>query len=190
MLTLKKKPVDGLKFFGRVRSHLLLLTLSLGLFWGCGATSHIGGQTDTTINVRDSVRWEIRDSIRITEATRYKDLAWLGDSLKIIGIRSRMWAVADTTKGAIIGGLEEGKVEEKIRTVYKDREVLKDTTIYKEVPVEVPGPEKIIKVVPRFWRVTGIIGLISILIGLIYGFVKLKTGGFLKKILKIFKPLG
>ena len=95
--------------------------------------------------MRDSVR--IVDSVRIREATKYRDFAWLGDTLIIDGQRSHMWAVADTTKEAVIGGLEEDKIEEKTRIEYKDREV-HDTLYLKEpYPVEV---EKIVapKILP------------------------------------------
>lgn len=48
-----------------------------------------------------------------------------------------MWAVADTTKEAVIGGLEEDKIEEKTRIEYKDREVHDTLRIKEPFPVEV-----------------------------------------------------
>lgn len=169
----QKKPVDGLKFFGRVRSHLLLLTLSLGLFCGSCRTIYVPVETDTSVSVKDSTAIHYIDSIRITEATRYKDLAWLGDTLNIEGTRSRMWAAADTTKGALLGGLEEDKVEEKTKVVYKDKIVYRDSirTEEKPVPVEVT---KEIKIIPKWLVVLSIIGVISTLLLLFMVYLKFR----------------
>ena len=114
---------------------------------GCGILKPVPVENNTEVHIKDSIVIHMVDSIRITEATRYKDMAWLGDTLKIEGSRSRMWAYADTTREAVLGGLEEDKVEEKIRTVYKDRVSYKDSLVLKEVPVEV---EVVNEVTPRW----------------------------------------
>lgn len=138
-------------------------------------TIYIPVETGTTVHVKDSTVWNIKDSVRITEATHYRDMAWLGDSLKIEGQRSRMWAVADTTREVLLGGLEEDKVEEKTRIIYKDRLVLKDSLVYveKPVPVEIVKEKK---VYPRWLVLLSILGII--LTGLegfrIYGKLKKK----------------
>lgn len=142
------KPVEGFKKCRWYRSPLLAFALAVGLAVGsCRTIQYVPIETGTTINVKDSTAIHYIDSIRIHEATRYRDMAWLGDTLKIEGLRSRMWATADTTKEVILGGLEEDKIEEKTRIVYKDREVLKDTTIYKKIPIEV---EKVKVIAPRY----------------------------------------
>ena len=120
-----------------------LLFSVLAILTACGGLKHLPpAENNHSAEVRDSVR--IVDSIRIREATKYRDFAWLGDTLKIDGQRSHMWAVADTTKEAVIGGLEEDKIEEKTRIEYRDREV-HDTLRIKEpfpVPVEVKTTPK------------------------------------------------
>lgn len=139
---------------------LALSLLAVGLLTGsCGAMKHTPTNTSTEVHVKDSTVWNIKDSIRITEATHYRDMAWLGDSLKIEGQRSRMWAVADTAKGALVGGLEEDKIEEKNRIIYKDRLVLKDSLVYveKPVPVEI---EKEKKVYPRWLVLLSTLGIL------------------------------
>lgn len=145
---------------GAIRAFLavVLLCLSVG---GC-KTVYVPIETGTTVNVKDSVRWEIKDSVRITEATRYRDMAWLGDSLKIEGARSRMWAVADTTREALIGGLEEDRVEEKTRIVYKDRWKVRDSIVFKEIPKIVEKPVEVIKI-PWIYKVLSAVGLLSII---------------------------
>lgn len=137
---------------------LALSLLAVGLLTGsCGAMKHTPTNTSTEVHVKDSTVLVYKDSVRITEATRYKDMAWLGDSLKIEGLRSRMWAV--TARGAIVGGLEEDKVEEKTRIIYKDRLVYKDSLVYveKPVPVEIIKEKK---VYPRWLVLLSILGII------------------------------
>lgn len=82
-----------------------------------------------------------------------------------------MWAYADTTREAVLGGLEEDKVEEKIKIVYRDRVVANDSVEYREVPVPV---EVVKKVTPRWaWFSLGV-SLISILSILLLILKKLK----------------
>lgn len=79
--------------------------------------------------------------------------------MEIEGQRSRMWAEADTLKEILIGGLEEDKVEEKTRIVYRDRVEYRDSIRIEEKPVPV---EKIVerKVIPKFYLFFTILGII------------------------------
>ena len=120
----------------------------------CGTIQHIPVETNTEVNIKDSTVFHVIDSIRVTEATKYKDMAWLGDTLSIQGARSKMWAYADTTKEAIVGGLEEDETQEKTRIVFKDRVVYKDSLVYKEVPVPVEVTKE--KVPAWSWWTLGI----------------------------------
>ena len=120
----------------------------------CGTIKPVPVESNTEVHIKDSTVYHVIDSVRITEATRYRDMAWLGDTLRIRGNRSRMWAYADTTKEAVLGGLEEDKVEEKTKIIYKDRISYKDSLVYKEVPVEVEVEKK---VTPKWaWFTLGI----------------------------------
>lgn len=169
----QKKPVEGSKFFRWVGHPLAVFGLAVGLLCGSCRTIYVPVETDTSVSVKDSTAIHYIDSIRITEATRYKDLAWLGDTLKIEGTRSRMWAAADTTKGALLGGLEEDKVEEKTKVVYKDKIVYRDSirTEEKPVPVEVT---KEIKIIPKWLVILSIIGVISTLLLLFMVYLKFR----------------
>lgn len=144
--------------------------------------------TSTTVSVKDSTVLHIKDSVRITERSRFKDYQGLLDTLRIDGQRSHLTAWNDTTKGILVGMLEEEPVEEHTKIVWRDREVLKDTTIYKEIPVE-KEVEKVVEVVPKFWRVSGILGIVlTVILGLL-GFFKLKKTGLFSRIIKIFKKM-
>lgn len=142
------------------------------LIVGCGIIKPVPVETNTEVHIKDSTVYHVIDSIRITTATRYKDMAWLGDTLRIEGTRSRMWAYADTTREAVIGGLEEDKVEEKIKTVYKDRVEYKDSLVYKEVPVPVEVEKKVI---PKWCWVSLGVSVISILGLILFILIKLKV---------------
>lgn len=172
----KIRPVERRKRNRWGLAPLVALVLAVGLaVSSCGQCKHLPSETaTTTVNIKDSTVLHIKDSVRIIEATRYKDLAWLGDSLKIEGTRSRMWAVADTTKEVLIGGLEEEKVEEKTRIVYKDRIEYRDSIQVKEIPVEIEK-EKIVKVVPKFYLFFTILGIIFSILSLFKVYLKVKT---------------
>lgn len=158
----RNKPVERLKTRRWVGLSLALFLALYGLlFASCGAIKEVPVETNVETHYIDSVRWEIKDSVRITEATRYRDMAWLGDSLKIEGARSRMWAVADTTREALIGGLEEDRVEEKTRIVYKDRWKVRDSIVFKEIP-KIVEPVEVIKI-PWIYKVLSVVGLLSII---------------------------
>ena len=113
-------------------------------------------------------------------------MGWLGDTLRIEGQRSRMYAVADTLKECLIGSLEEDKVEEKTRIVYKDKIIVKDSIRYEEKPVPVEV-EKTVRYVPKFYRIFSIIGVFLTAVLGVFGYLKLKGSGLFSKIVNLFK---
>lgn len=157
------------------RSPFIIFTLAVGLMVNaCGAIHHLPKE-EVVITYKDSTILNIKDSVRVTEKTRYKDMAWLSDSLKIEGARSRMWAVADTSKNAIIGGLEEDKIEEKTRIVYREKIQYRDSIQRVEVPVPVEVIKEV-KFVPLFNKILSLIGALYLIITIIY--VLKKVGVF------------
>lgn len=155
--------------------------LAVLLLGGCGTAKNVPISTDVKVEIKDSTVIHIKDSLRITEATRYRDMAWLGDSLKIEGNRSRCWAVADTARGAIVGGLEEDEVSERTRVVYRDRWKVRDSLVFRDVPIEIEKPVEVIKI-PLVMKILSVVGLLS-LAGLIIWLVgKIKGFDILKKI--------
>lgn len=177
------KRVSGL---GKWQRGAILLLLAATLAGGCRTVQYIPVETNTEVHIKDSLVLNIKDSIRITERTRYKDYGDLLDTLRLDGNRAHSRSWIDTTKSIIAGELVEDPVEEKTKVVYKTKIEYRDSVrIEKEpYPVEVP---KEVKVVPKFWKVLGIIGIISILLAVLWSIMKLKTSGFLSKIISIFK---
>ena len=166
--TTHKSPYGAKKWQKWGVSAAVLFLIFLG---GCGTLKKVPVESNTEVHVKDSTVIHLVDSIRITEATRYKDMGWLGDTLKIEGSRSRMWAYADTTREAVLGGLEEDKVEQRYKIIYKDRLAYKDSLVYKEVPVEV---EKIKEVVPKWAKYLLFANIVVVFIVCAYFFLRSK----------------
>ena len=145
--------------------------------------------TSTTVNVKDSIAWHIKDSVRVTEKSRYKDYGDLLKTLKIDGNRSHMTAWIDTTKNILNGELIEDPVEEKIRTEFRDKYIYKDSIqlVEKPIPIEVPVE---VKYVPKVYKILSAIGLLTLLSVLIWiglKIYKLKGAGFLNILKNLFK---
>lgn len=156
----------------------VVLIVVYGLAMGsCGQIKQVPVNTTTQVEVKDSTVFHIKDSVRIIERSRWKDYSGLLDTLRIRGNRSEMRAWADTTNNIINGSLEEDPQEEKTRIVYKDRWHYRDSIQKVEVPVEVPVEvEK--KVVPKFYRIMTILGVIFST--LVLAFAGLKVYRFFK----------
>ena len=150
---------------------LLIVGLAVG---SCGQIKYVTTESGTTVNVKDSTIYHYVDSVRIHEATRYKDMAWLGDTLKIDGKRSKAWAYADTSKEVLIGGLEEDEYKEKTKIVFKDRWHVRDSLVYveKPVPVEITKEKK---VYPKWMIILSFLGVISSMVLLFLGYLKMKN---------------
>lgn len=162
----------------------------MGLAVGsCGQIKYVpvGTTSNTEVNVKDSLVINIKDSVRITERSVYKDYAGLLDTLRIKknGVAS-MTAWADTTHNLINGTLETEPQEEKTRIIYKDRWKVRDSLVYVEKPIPIEITKEV-RIVPRFWRVSGIFGIICLV--LLLAVIGWKVYGFFKgkDILKILK---
>lgn len=169
-----------------MRKTILAVLLAL-ILPSCKTVQYVPLQNDTEVHIIDSVAIHYLDSIRIYEATRYREMGWLTDTLRVKTERgTEVTVFADTVKELLTADVKEKPVEEKTKYVFKDRLVFKDSirTVEKPVPVEVT---KEVKYIPKFYRIFTIIGvLLTSVLGVI-GFFKLKNKGFLSRILKIFR---
>lgn len=143
----------------------LLITLITALaIGGCSTMHYVPVETDTQVHIKDSTVYNYIDSIRIHEATRYKEMGWLTDTARIKSSRGNIaWAVADTAGERLTLGLEEAPFEEKTRIVYKDRIQYRDSIQYVEKPIEIPI-ETEVKVYPRWMIVLSLLGIASTLV--------------------------
>lgn len=185
---LKIKSVERLSRPRWKWSPLAAFALAVGLAVGsCGQIKYVPVETNTEVNVKDSLVINIKDSVRITERSVYKDYAGLLDTLRIKknGVAS-MTAWADTTHNLINGTLETEPQEEKTKIIYKDRWKVRDSLVFKEVPVPVEVTKEV-PYLPKFWRVTGVFGIVCLV--LLLAVIGWKVYGFFKgkDILKILK---
>lgn len=160
-----RKSLHGLKkcLYGAV----LILPLSVG----CKTIQYVPIETGTTVHVKDSVALHIKDSVRVIERSVYKDYTGLLDTLSISLEKASMRAWADTSRNLIAGELKTEPVEEKTKIIYKDKLVYKDSVRIEEKPIPYEV-EKPVPYTPKFWKITGWFGIISILS--LLGFVGFK----------------
>lgn len=185
-ITEKRKSLYGENRWQRTA----IITMAVGLlfFGGCKTPYYTPINTNTSTSVKDSVALVIKDSVRITERSRWKDYGGLLDTLRIRGLRSQLVVWNDTTNMLINAQLEEDPVVEKTRIIFKDRWKVRDSLVYVEVPVPAPAEIKEIEVIPRFWRIAGLLGIIETLLVIVFLVLRLKKTGFdITKIFKIFK---
>ena len=161
-----------------------IFTIAMLFLPSCKTMQYVPIETGTTVHVIDSVAIHYLDSIRIYEATRYREMGWLTDTLKVKTERgTEVTVYADTTKELLTADVKEKPIEEKVKYIYKDRVEYKDSVRVEEKPVPV---EKIVKVVPKFYRIFAFIGvLLTVLFGIL-GYFKLKSSGLISKIVKLF----
>lgn len=167
----KIRPVEALS---QGRWHSLsswLRNLLYGLVLGlCGVliatsckTIYLPSSSSTETHIKDSTVWNIKDSIRIIERSRYKDYGGLLDTLRVKGNRSSSKSWVDTTRNVLNTELVEEPIEEKTRIVYKDRIQYRDSIQYVEKPIEIPI-ETEVKVYPRWMIILSLLGIASTLV--------------------------
>lgn len=109
---------------------------------------------------------------------RVRDWTGLLDTLHLQTSLAEMSAYVDTTKAILAGEIKNKKKDLDVPVQEKHKIEYRDSIFTKEIPVEVEV-EKIVKVVPRFWRFFGVTGIIAVVAALTYAVLKLIA--FLKK---------
>ena len=144
-------------------------------------TVYLPSSTSTTVNVKDSTVFHIKDSVRITERSRYKDYAGLLDTLRVNGNRSSSKSWVDTTRNVLNTELVEEPIEEKTKIIYRDRWKTRDSLVYveKPVPVEVQVEKRIY---PRFLVILSILGVLSTCVLGILGYLKIRGSSLFSKV--------
>lgn len=139
---------------------------------GCSTTKYVPTETQTVVNYIDSVRYDVRDSVVLIPKEVYKDYASLLDTLRMETEYAKAEAFVDTTHNILNGKLETKKaVEYRERIVYRDRIEYRDSIQVKEIPVEVV--KTVSKTPEIFWWILGYSVLLTLVVGLYFGF-KLK----------------
>lgn len=152
---------------------LLKIGVLLCLLLPSCKTVYLPSSSSTETHIKDSTVWNIKDSIRVIERSRYKDYAGLLDTLRVKGNRSSSKSWIDTTRNVLNTELVEEPIEEKTKIVFRDRWKTRDSLVYveKPVPVEVQVEKK---VYPKWMIVLSLLGVLNTcLLGFI-GYLKIK----------------
>ena len=139
------------------------LILILGILASCSPkVIYVPTNTDTHIEYRDSVIYKV-DTLRIpVPVETVKEVVPPRDTLKMATSVAEARAWVDTTTNTLKGEMKNKKTAlSQTQVVYKEKIQYRDTVITKEVPVPVEV-EKIVKVVPFFWKFLSVIGLLAL----------------------------
>ena len=138
----------------------LIAVISTALIAACTTVRYVPIKETEYVHIRDSVYF--RDTlVRVElEKARLADFCDVNDTLVLQTDLARSTAFLDTTSGKLKGTLENTKRYVEKNVPLKEKIVYKDSIVYqdKPVPVEV---EKVVKVVPWFFRVCTVIGLLA-----------------------------
>lgn len=185
-------PYNRLSFLKRARVPLVLFALVYGLLLGsCGQIKYVPVKGETVVEYRDSIVTKLDTvTVMLKETEKVRDYTGMLDTLELETKAAKARAWLDTAANTLKGTLEDKPVTLNVVVPSHEQYHQKDSIQIQEVPVEVPV-EKIVEVVPKFWRVTGIIGIILSILVLLYLFIKLKSSGIFTNIglmiSKIFK---
>lgn len=116
----------------------LILSIALygAILGSCGQVKYIPVAGETII--KDSIIYEERiDTAWITlPPVKVKDYSALKDTLRLDGVYEVAWAAVDEGKEMLVGGIETTKEKIPTQVIYKTKTEYRDSTVYKEIPIE------------------------------------------------------
>lgn len=190
------KPVEAFKSLGWYKissalrksvSGLVCALVGAVMIAACGPIKEIPVKTE--ISYRDSIRVETKiDTLEVlkTKIETVRDFSGLLDTLRLSTANAEASAWIDTTHNVLKGELKDKDVPVQVAVPSTNEIHYRDSIVYQDRPYPVEVTKEV-RIVPRFWRVSGIFGIICLVLLLavigwkIYGFFKGKD------ILKLFK---
>ena len=130
---------------------ILYLAVLLSLVIGCGVTKRtVVVDHITETHYIDSTRWHDSTIYYTIPVERYRDYASLLDTLKLETTYAKAEAYLDTAN-TVLRGTIENKSDAPVKTQikWKEKIVYRDSTVIKEVPVEVT--KEVIKYPKTYW---------------------------------------
>ena len=130
------------------------------LITACTKRIYVPVEKRVEVAVHDTTVLHRTDTLVEVEKARISDFSGLLDTLYLSTDLARSTAFVDTVTATLRGTLEQsGKLP--VQIVWKERTVTKDSLVYRDVPYPVVE-EKVVKVVPWFWRVFAVIGIVAV----------------------------
>ena len=139
---------------------LFLPAITMIFCLGCTTIKYVPVKETEYVAVHDTTYFHRTDTLVQIPEVKLGDFIDLTDTLRLSTDFSIMSAWVDTTHNVLAGRLEQGG-KLPVQVVEKERIVRKDSLIYQQVPYPVIE-EKIVKVVPLFWRIMSVIGILAI----------------------------
>lgn len=140
----------------KLATFLLIILCALA----CTKKIYIPVEKTEYVSVHDTTYLHRTDTLVQIPEVSLSDFIDIADTLKLVGSYSSATAWVDTTHGVLAGKLVQGG-KLPVQIVERERVVVKDSLIYEQVPYPVVE-EKIVKVVPWFWRIMSVIGIFAI----------------------------
>ena len=178
------KPVEAFKSLGwyKISSSLLksvsgLVCALVGavMIAACGPIKEIPVKTE--IIYRDSIRVETKiDTLEVwkTKVEKVRDYTGLLDTLRLSTANAEANAWIDTTHNVLTGELKDKDVPVQVAVPSTNEIHYRDSIVYQDRPYPVEVTKEV-RIVPRFWRVMGVFGIISLVLLAVFLFFKVRA---------------
>lgn len=179
----RNKPVESRENKKGIRIPLTHHALKFGVFLclvgasSCATPKYIEKEVEKIV-YRDSIVTRI-DTVKIQlPPQKVRDYTGLLDILEMETdyAISRSWV--DTTKNSLQGTLETKEKPVPVAVPLKEEIHYRDSIVYVEKPYPVQV-EKLVKFVPKFWRVAGILGIVLSILGMFLIYLRIKKNNIL-----------
>jgi hypothetical protein len=141
-----------------VNRSLVFIVLVAVLFTACTTIKYVPIETVREISVHDTTYLHKTDTLVQIPEVSLSDFIDLNDTLIMRGTLSEARSWVDSTAMVLKGRLvQTGKIP--VQIIEKERVVVKDSLITREIPIEV---EKPVPYVPLFWKIMSTIGILAL----------------------------
>ena len=154
----------------RILVYIAAGLLVFGGSFSCTKKIYVPVETTKYVAVHDTTYLHRTDTLVKVPDVSISDYINIADTLRLEAPYATSTAWVDTTLGMLKGRLVQGG-KMPVQIVEKERLVVKDSVVVKEVPVEVY--EKV-PYVPLFWRVCSVIGILAVAALCFWLFFKIK----------------
>jgi hypothetical protein len=159
------------------KSKIWLTSALCGAFMiaSCGPIKEIPVKTE--IIYRDSIRVETKvDTLEVlkTKIETVRDYSGLLDTLRLSTANAEASAWIDTTHNVLKGELKDKDVPVQVAVPSTNEIHYRDSIVYQDRPYPVEVTKEV-RIVPRFWTISGVFGIICFVLLAVFLFFKIKT---------------
>lgn len=137
---------------------LVYLAAGLLVFGGCKTIQYVPIETTKYVSVHDTTYLHKTDTLVQVPEVSLSDFIDVKDTLTIRSSYATSKSWIDQEHNILAGKLIQGG-KLPVQIIEKERVVVKDSLITKEIPIEVDKP---VPYVPLFWKIMSTIGILAI----------------------------